>query len=155
MLFKHKETTKNHGLAHSYEILQKSKMLREIQKLVVGMHDLMFDHTQEEAKRANTLANTIEAKSAIISTLTKRYESNRKQMIDWKIKFNALKENLDITSVDALSEEIEHWKETAEEMRESYEESIHFLTPRAIEKSWINNLNKKVRLFSLMLSCCV
>ena len=29
-------------------------------------------------------------------------------------------------------EEIEHWKETAEEMRESYEESIPVLTPRAI-----------------------
>ena len=28
-------------------------------------------------------------------------------------------------------------------MRESYEESIHSLTPRAIEKSWIKNLNKK------------
>ena len=41
------------------------------------------------------------------------------------------------------SEEIKHWKETAEEMRESYEESIHLLTPRAIEKSWIKNLNKK------------
>ena len=57
------------------------------------------------------------------------------------------------TSVDALSEDIEHWKETAEEMRESYEESIHLLTPRAIEKSWIKNLNKKVRLLPLLLSC--
>ena len=28
-------------------------------------------------------------------------------------------------------------------MRESYKESIHSLTPRAIEKSWIKNLNKK------------
>ena len=64
-------------------------------------------------------------------------------MIDWKVKFNALKDNLASTSVDALSEEIEHWKETAEEMRESYRESIHSLTPRAIEKSWIKNLNKK------------
>ena len=64
-------------------------------------------------------------------------------MIDWKIKFNALKDNLASTSVDALSEDIEHWKETAEEMIESYEESIHSLTPRAIEKSWLKNLNKK------------
>ena len=52
------------------------------------------------------MANTIKAKSATISTLTKRYESNKKQMIDWKIKFNALKDNLASTSVDALSEEI-------------------------------------------------
>ena len=28
-------------------------------------------------------------------------------------------------------------------MRYSYKESIHLLTPRAIEKSWIKNLNKK------------
>ena len=54
-----------------------------------------------------------------------------------------MKDNLASTSVDALSEEIEHWKETAEEMRESYEESIHSLTQQAIEKSWIKNLNKK------------
>ena len=106
MLLKHKETTKNHSLSHSSAMLQKSKTLRELQKLVVGMHDLMFDHAQEEAKRAKTLAKTIKAKSATISTLTKRYESNKKQMIDWKIKFNALKENLASTSVDALSEEI-------------------------------------------------
>ena len=67
------------------------------------------------------MAKTIKTKSATISTLTKRYESNKKKMIDWKIKFNALKDNLASTSVDALSEEIEHWKETAEEMRDSYE----------------------------------
>ena len=140
---KHKETTKNHSLSHSSAMLQKRKTLRELQKLVVGMRDLMFDNLQEEAKRANTLEKTIKAKSATISTLTKRYESNKKQMIDWKIKFNALKENFASTPVDALSEEIEHWKENAEKMRESYEESIHLLTPRAIEKSWIKNLNKE------------
>ena len=76
------------------------------------MRDLMFDHAQEEAKRAKALAKTIKAKSATIATLTERYESNKKQMIDWKIKFNALKDNLASTSVDTLSEEIEHWKET-------------------------------------------
>ena len=106
MLLKHKETTNNHSLAHSSTMLQKSKTLRGLQKLVVGMHDLMFDHAQEEVKRAKTLAKTIKAKSATISTLTKRYESNKKQMIDWKIQFNSLKEYLDSTSVDALSEEI-------------------------------------------------
>ena len=78
------------------------------------MRDLMFDHAQEEAKQAKTFAKTIKAKSATIATLTKRYDSNKKQMIDWKIKFNALKEYLASTSVDALSEEIEHWKETAD-----------------------------------------
>ena len=93
------------------------------------MRDLIFDHAQKEAKRSKTLAKIIKAKYDTISTLTKRYESNKKQMIDWKIKFNALKENLASTSVDAISEEIEHWKETAEEMRESYEERIHLLTP--------------------------
>ena len=67
-------------------------------------------------------------------------------MIDWKIKSNTLKEYLDSTSVDALSEDIEHWKYTAEEMIEAYEESIHLLTPQAIEKFWINNLNKKVKI---------
>ena len=86
---KHKETTKNHSLAHSSAMLQKSKTLRELQKLVVGMSDIMFDHAQEEAKRAKTLAKAIKDKSATISTLTKIYESNKKQMIDWKIKFNA------------------------------------------------------------------
>ena len=98
-------------------MLHKSKKFRELQKLVVGMRDLMFDHAQEEAKRAKTLAKTIKAKSATRSNLTKIYESNKKQIIDLKIKFNALKDNLASTSVDALSEEIEHWKETAEEMR--------------------------------------
>ena len=76
-------------------------------------------------------------------------------MIDWKIKLNALKANLASTSVDALSEEIEQWKENAEEMRESYEEINYSLTPRAIEKPWIKNMNKKVRLFPLLLSCRV
>ena len=70
------------------------------------MHDLMFDHAQEEAKRAKTLAKTIKAKSATIATLTKRSDSNKRQMIDWKIKFNPLKNYLDRTSFDALSEEI-------------------------------------------------
>ena len=101
MLLKHKETTKNHSLAHSSVMLQKSKTLRELQKLVVGMRDLMFDLAQEEAKRAKTLTKTIKAKSATIATLTKRYESNKKQMIDWKIKFNALKNDLASTSIDA------------------------------------------------------
>ena len=99
------------------------------------MRDLMFDHAQEEAKRSNTLAKTIKAKSATIATLTKRSESNKKQMIDWKIKFNALKYYLASTSVDALSEEIERWKETAEEIRDAYKEIIRLLTPRAIDKS--------------------
>ena len=114
MVFKRKETTKDKSLDHSSAMLQKSKTLRGLHKLVVGMRDLMFDHAQEEAKRAKTLAKTIKAKSATIATLTKRSESNKKQMIDWKIKFNALKEDLDSTSVDALSEKIEHRKETAE-----------------------------------------
>ena len=70
------------------------------------MCDRTFDHAQEESKRAKTLAKTIKAKSTTISTLTDRYESNKKQMIDWKIKFNALKDNLASTSVDDLSEEI-------------------------------------------------
>ena len=121
MILKHKKTTKNHSLAQSSVMLQKSKTLRELQKLVVGMRDLMFDHTQEEAKRAKNLVKTTKAKSATISTLTKRYESNKKKMIEWKIKFNALKDDLASTSVDDLYEEIKHWKETAEEMRESYE----------------------------------
>ena len=70
------------------------------------MRDLMFYHAQEEAKRKNAFTKTIKAKSATIATLTKRSESNKKQMIDWKIKFNALKDDLASTSVDALSEEI-------------------------------------------------
>ena len=74
------------------------------------MRDPMFDHALEEAKGAKILAKTIKAKSATISTLIKRSDSNKKQMIDWKIKFNALKDNLASTSVDALSEDIEHWK---------------------------------------------
>ena len=82
MLLKHKETTKYYSLAHSYEMLQKSKTLGELQKLVLGMRDQMFDHAHEETKRAKTLEKTIKAKSATISTLTKRYESNKKQMID-------------------------------------------------------------------------
>ena len=82
------------------------------------MHDLIFDHAQEEERLAKTLAKTIKAKSATIATLMKRSESNKKQMIDWKIKFNALKDDLASTSVVDLSEEIEHWKETAEEMIE-------------------------------------
>ena len=78
MLFKHKETTKNHSLAHSSAMLQKSKKLRELQKLVVGMRDLMFYHAQEEAKRAKNFAKTIKAKSTTIDTLIKRYESKNK-----------------------------------------------------------------------------
>ena len=76
-------------------------------------------------------------------------------MIDWKIKFNALKEDLARTYVGALSEEIEHWKETAEEMIESYKEIIPLLTPRAIGKSWIENLNKKVKIVpaTVVMSC--
>ena len=66
MVFKNKETTKNHILAHSPAMLQNRKTLRELQKLVVGMRDLMFDHAQEEAKRAKTLEKTIKAKSATI-----------------------------------------------------------------------------------------
>ena len=87
-------------------MIQKSKTLRELQRLVVGMRDLMFDHAQEESKRANNLANTIKAKSFTIATLTKRSEINKKKMIDLKIKLNALKDDLDSTSVNALSEEI-------------------------------------------------
>ena len=82
MLLKHKETKKNHSLAHSSAMLQKSKTLRELQKLVVGMRDIMFDHAQEEAKRAKTLAKTVKAKSATIATLTKISDSNKNQMID-------------------------------------------------------------------------
>ena len=125
-------------------MLQNSKTLMELHKLVVCMSNLMLDHAQEEAKIANTLAKAIKAKSATIATLTNIFESNKKQMIYWEIKFNALKDDLASTSIDDLSEEIEPWKETTEEMRESYEESILLLTPRAIEKSWIKNLNRKV-----------
>ena len=57
------------------------------------MRDLMFDHAQEEAKRAKTLAKTIKSKSATIATLKNISESNKKKMIDWKIKFNALKDD--------------------------------------------------------------
>ena len=87
-------------------MLQKSRTLRELHTLVVSMCDIMFDHAQEEAKRTETLAKTIKAKSATISTLTKRSKINKKQMIDCKIKFNALKDYLVSTSIDALSEEI-------------------------------------------------
>ena len=40
-------------------------------------------------------------------------------------------------------------------MREVYEESIHLLAPRAIEKSWINNLNKKGKIVpaTVFMSC--
>ena len=71
MLLKHKETTKNHSLAHSSAMLHKSKKLRELQKLVVGMLDLMFDQAQEEAKRSKTLEKTIKAKYSTLATLTR------------------------------------------------------------------------------------
>ena len=87
------------------------------------------------------MEKAIKAKSATIATLTNIFESNKKQMIYWKIKFNSLNDDLASTSIDDLSEEIEPWKETTEEMRESYEESIRLLTPREIENSWIKNLN--------------
>ena len=76
-------------------------------------------------------------------------------MIDWKIKFNALKDDLSGTSFDPLTEEKEHWKENAEEMRESYEKSIHLLAPRANKKSWIKNLNKKGKIVpaTVVMSC--
>ena len=101
------------------------------------------------------MAKNIKAKYATKATLTKISESNKNQMIYWKIKFNALKDDLASTSVDALSEEIEHWKETAEEMRESYKEIVHLLTLRAIEKSWIKNLNKKGNIVpaTVVMSC--
>ena len=40
-------------------------------------------------------------------------------------------------------------------MRESYEDIINLLTPRAIEKSWINNLNKKGKIVpaTFVMSC--
>ena len=40
-------------------------------------------------------------------------------------------------------------------MRESYKESIHLLTPREIEKSWIKNLNKKGKIVpaTVLMSC--
>ena len=157
MIVKHKESTKNNSKAHSSAMLQKSKTLRNLQTLVKEMRDLMFDHAQEEAQRAKAFTKTIKAKSTAIATLTKRSERKKNEMIEWKIKFNALKDDLVGTSVDvdALSEEIEEWKEYAEEMRESYEESIHLLTPRAIEKSWIKNLNKKGKIVTLFLLCCV
>ena len=93
--------------------------------------------------------------SATIATLMKRSERNNKQMIDWKIKFNALKDDLSGTSFDPLTEEKEHWKETSEEIIDSYKESVHLLTPRAIEKSWIKNLNKKGKIVpaTVFMSC--
>ena len=72
------------------------------------MRDLMFDHAQEEAKQAKNLARTIKAKSATIATLMKIFESNKKQMMDWKIKFHVLKDDLASTSFDALSLQIKH-----------------------------------------------
>ena len=65
---------------------------------------------QEEAKQTKTLEKTTKAKSATITTLTNISESNKKKIIYWKIRFNALKDDLASTSVDALSEEIEHCK---------------------------------------------
>ena len=107
---KHKVNTKNHSLSHSSAIVQKSKILRELHKLVVGMCDLMLDHVQEEAKQAKTLSKTIKAKHATIATLAKISNINKKQIIDWKIKCIALKDDLASTYVDALYEEIENWK---------------------------------------------
>ena len=47
LLLKRTETIKIHYLAHSYGMLQKSKTLRELQILVVGMRDLRFDPAQK------------------------------------------------------------------------------------------------------------
>ena len=137
-------------------MLQKSKTLRNLQTLVKEMRDLMFDHAQEEAQRAKAFTNTIKAKSTAIATLTKRSEKKNNEMRDWKIKFNALKDELaaqkdtsDCMSdeIAVLSDEIDQWYDITGEMQEHYEEAIHSLTPETFGKHWVKNIGKKGTVF--------
>ena len=56
--------------------------------------------------------------------------------------------------VARLTEEVEEWKQTADDLREEcnqmrgdYEETIHSLTPEPIEKSWVKNMDVKGKSF--------
>ena len=73
---------------------------------MVDTGDLMFEHTKEEEQQTKILAKTIKARSDAIATLTKKSKSNKKQMTDSNIKFNALKDDMASTPTDTLSEKI-------------------------------------------------
>ena len=42
-----------------------------------------------------------------------------------------------------LQEEVDEWKSTAEDMRQDYEDTIYSVTPNAIGKHWVKNVDKK------------
>ena len=83
----------------------------------------------------------------------------KKKLTEWKSKHDALKDELaedeDVNDglsedVARLTEEVEEWKQTADDLREEcnqtrgdYEEMIRSLMPEPIQKSWVKNMDVK------------
>ena len=67
-----------------------------------------------------------------------------KKMREWKGKYQSVID--DITAkqneVDDLSDELEEWKRSADDMRQQYEDAFHELTPTTIQKVWVKNVDK-------------
>ena len=106
--------------------------------------------------------------------MSDRSSCTKKKLTEWKSTHDALKDKLAedkdvndglLEDVARLTEEVEEWKQTADDLREEYNqmrgdygETIHSLTPEPIQKSWVKNMDVKGKSFimaSIYIQVCV
>ena len=144
MELKHKAEKKALRLYYSTSVNKKRDEVSRLQSLVLKMRDMMHDHATEEDSSRRRLTKKLRSAQRTSGQQTQRADNHMKMMRDWKCKYQSIID--DITAkqneVDDLSDELEEWKRTADDMRQQYEDALHDLTPTTIQKVWVKNVDK-------------
>ena len=118
--------------------------MSRLQSLVIQMRELMHEHATEEDSRRRQVNKKIRSAERTRDQQTQRANNHMKKMREWKGKYQSVID--DITAkqneVDDLSDELEEWKRSADDMRQQYEDAFHELTPTTIQKVWVKNVDK-------------
>ena len=144
MELKHKAEKKALRLYYSTIVNKKRDEVSRLQSLVIQMRELMHEHATEEDSRRRQVNKKIRSAERTRDQQTQRANNHMKKMREWKGKYQSVID--DITAkqneVDDLSDELEEWKRSADDMRQQYEDAFHELTPTTIQKVWVKNVDK-------------
>lgn len=151
MELKHKAEKKALRLYYSSIVNKRRDEVARLQSLVIEMREMMHEHATEEDSKRRQLYKKLRSTERTRDQQTKRANKNMERMREWKGKYEAVvddimaKQNL----ADDLSDELEEWKRSADDMRQQYEDALHELTPTTIEKVWVKNVDKAGMYISL------
>ncbi len=119
--------------------------LKKFQSLVLELKEKLIELGQSSKNEMKKLKKKAKTATELESKMSQRAESRKMDAKKWKEKYVEAERAL-VTNdeeADELREQIDEWKNIANDLEQQYYDAIHNLTPECIRKVWVKNEGKK------------